>query len=131
MTESLDKIKMEDKNRKLESIVNCAKWYLRNRLDAYDDQEIQSMIRDDIFTEEEIQRELERKMKISKDDGTRIIYPHVSCHGLQSKEPIFNILISDINSSFGIGDMNELEVWLFIKDIQDQLELYLDGKQES
>jgi len=62
-------------------------------------------------------------------DGGRVVMKieaYVSMDAQPNEEPVFSIRLSDENSSFDIHDLTEAEVREIIKDIEDQIELYLE-----
>ena len=61
------------------------------------------------------------------------IEPYLSMDSKPNEKPLFTIRLSDKNSSFDIYDLTEEEIREIIKDIEDQLELYLeaDSKVQS
>jgi len=58
------------------------------------------------------------------------IEPYLIMNSLPNETPCFSIRLSDNHSSFDIHDLTEAEVREFIKDIGDQLYLYLNVDAE-
>ena len=58
------------------------------------------------------------------------IEPYISMDSKPNKDPCFSIRFSDENTSFDIHDLTEAEVRELIKDLQDQLYLYLNVDAE-
>ncbi len=58
------------------------------------------------------------------------IESYVSMDSGPDKDPCFSIRFSDENTSFDIHDLTEAEVRELIKDLQDQLYLYLNVDAE-
>ncbi len=58
------------------------------------------------------------------------IEPYISMDSEPNKEPCFSIRFSDENTSFDIHDLTEAEVRELIKDLEDQLYLYINVDAE-
>ncbi len=54
------------------------------------------------------------------------IESYISMDPQPNKDPLFSIRLSDEHTSFDIHELTEAEVRELIKELQDQLDLYLD-----
>lgn len=58
------------------------------------------------------------------------IEAYLSCNTTPNEDPLFTVRLSDSNSCFDLIDLTEQEIREIIKDIEDQLKLYLEVDSE-